>query len=71
MQNRVSENNEKRSNSAQRQIDNKRIAKNILLMANTFRKGEAVNHELNNKNAAADVFKNRDSQTDTNGYMHE
>ncbi|KAH8400765.1 hypothetical protein KR009_000800, partial [Drosophila setifemur] len=48
LEQRMSENVDKRTDTAQRRIDQKRIAKNILLMANAFRKPNAdLTKELN------------------------
>lgn len=75
MKGRISENNEKRSDEEQRQIDQQRIARNILEMANNLPKQdlvEEVKKEENNNNLNnAQTTVQDDLNNHVNGFMPE
>lgn len=69
MQGRISENNEKRSDAEQRKIDQERIARNILDMANNFpRKHLEENFDAN---GTTNTTKPEDNGADVNGFLPE
>lgn len=69
LQGRISENNEKRSDEEQRKIDEERIARNILDMANHFPRNPIEDNGISAN--ATKPTNNEASNPDVNGFMPE